>query len=863
MCRFKPASLLASLSAPGFAKSLALAASLILSACGGGGSSRTAAPPVATPAPATPTVSVAGSSVTEGNSGTTSVSVAVSLSASTSDPVTVDFATSDGSATAGSDYSALSGSLTIAAGTTSASIDLQVTADVSAEADETFTVTLSNPNNATLGTASATVSIRDDDAVAATVGLSSRPVNDTCTAPARTTSGAGLSLTDAFPSLPNLSAPMKIIQAVNDSSQWYAVLRSGGLDRFANSANADSVERYLNLAVATDGEGGFLSAVLHPDWPTTRELYVSYTEQNGGFRSVLSRLVITDDTTLPASYVEERLLTIDQPFTNHNGGDIAFGPDGLLYYSMGDGGSGGDPNDYGQNTTSLLGTIIRIAVTGVAFPSPGYTIPATNPFSGNTKCGPGTNANDCPEIFAWGLRNPWRMSFDSANGTLWTGDVGQGTREEVDIVRVGENYGWRCREGTVEFNTTGCPASGFTEPVFDYGRANGDRSITGGFVYRSSAIPELVGKYLFADFASGRVWSLENQSGNYVREELASTSAVAGLSQGNDGDVYVLDIGGGRIRHFESAGGTLNDNVADSLADTGCFDAADPATPTGGLIPYQPVAQFWSDGADKARWVALPNGTTINATGGANWTFPNGTVIAKHFELGSQLIETRLFMRHPDGDWAGYTYRWNDAETVATRVRNGEDRSVGGQTWTYPSEGQCLSCHTQAAGFVLGLETPQLNSEFTYPSTGITDNQLEVFNHIDLFTSDVAEPVSNLPALANPADSSASLDDRARAYLHTNCAQCHQPGAPSGTDLDLRFDVSLAATNTCDIAPQAGTLGIANARLIAPGDPGRSVLLARTNRRDADAMPPIASNAIDTAGVALLTDWINSINACP
>ncbi|MFK7914789.1 MAG: PQQ-dependent sugar dehydrogenase [Pseudomonadales bacterium] len=844
---------------------LLLALSMTLSACGGGGSSSRAATPPATVAPpaSTPTVSIAGSSVTEGNSGTTNVVLNVTLSASSSDPVSVDFATSDGSANAGSDYNAQSGTVTIAAGATTTSIDLQVTADTSAEPDETFTVTLSNASNANLGTASATVSIRDDDTAAVAVGLSARPANNSCVAPARTTSGAGLSLVDAFPDLPDLAAPMKIIQPVNDNSQWYAVLRSGGMDRFANDPAVNNVERYLNLTVATSGEGGFLSAVLHPDWPTTREMYVSYTEQNGGFKSVLSRLVITDDSTLPATYVEERLLTVDQPFTNHNGGDIAFGPDGLLYYSMGDGGDGGDPLDYGQNTTRLLGTIMRIAVNGVAFPSPGYTIPAGNPFSSSAKCGPGANGNNCPEIFAWGLRNPWRMSFDSATGTLWTGDVGQGAREEVDIIRAGENYGWRCREGSQVFNSSGCAASGFTDPVFDYGRASGDRSITGGFVYRSSTIPELLGKYLFADFASGRVWSLENQSGTYVREELASTSAVAGLSQGNDGDVYVLDIGGGRIRHFASAGGTMNDNVADSLAATGCFDSADPSIPASGLIPYQPAAPFWSDGADKARWVALPDSGTVDATSGANWTFPTGTVIAKHFELGSQLIETRLFMRHPDGAWAGYTYRWNDAETAATRVRNGETRNVGGQTWVYPSEGQCLSCHTQASGYVLGLETAQLNGDFTYPSTGITDNQLEVFNHINLFSNDVAEPVSNLPALANPADTSASIDARARAYLHTNCAQCHQPGTPSGTDLDLRFDVDLAATNTCNVAPQAGTLGIANARLIAPGDPGRSVLLARTNRRDADAMPPIASNEIDTAGVTLLTDWINSISTCP
>lgn len=696
-----------------------------------------------------------------------------------------------------------------------------------------------------------------------TVGLAARPANNSCLAPARTFSGNDVALTDAFPTLPNLDTPIKIIQPINDSSVWYAVLRNGGLERFSNTPGASTAQRYLDLPVSAAGEGGFLSAVLDPDWPTTKALYVSYTESGSGFLSVLSRLVITDDSTLPARFTEERLLTVTQPFTNHNGGDIAFGPDGYLYYSMGDGGDSGDPQDFGQNTTRLLGTVMRIDVSAVAYPSPGYRIPSDNPFAGNSRCGPDGNAASCPEIFAWGLRNPWRMSFDAVTGALWAGDVGQGAREEINLIRAGENYGWRCREGSQPFNLSGCASGGFAEPEFDYGRSAGDRSVTGGYVYRGAAVPALAGKYLFGDFASGRIWSLENQGSGYLRHELASIGAVAGFSQGNDGEVYVLDIGAGRVLRFEGSGGTRTDNVPDDLADTGCFTASDPALPAPGLIPYQPAAPFWSDGADKARWVALPDNTSIDTATDPHWTFPPGTVLAKHFEIGSVLIETRLFMRHPDGGWAGYTYRWNDSGTAASRVRSGATRDLGSQTWTYPSEADCLGCHTAAAGFVLGLEVAQLNNDFSYAQSDVTDNQLEVFNHIGLFTNDLPEPVSALPALSDPVDFNAPLDDRARAYLHTNCAQCHRPGGPTGTDLDLRYDTPLAATNTCDTVPQTGSLGIVNARLLAPGDPGRSMLLVRTNRRDANAMPPLASNAIDSDGVSLLTEWINSISRCP
>lgn len=829
----------------------------LLGACGGGGSSR-----VAEPSPTLPSLSIGDAAATEGDNGTSSLNLVVTLSAASTSAVTIEFATSDSSAIANSDYTANSGTLSLAAGATTATITIDIVGDSDTESTEQFFVTLSNPTNATLANGQATISINDNDA--GLVGLAVRPSNTSCLAPSRTTANGILTLEDAFPNLPNLSLPMKIIQARNDTTQFYAVSRQGGLDRFNNSPTANSVQRYLDLVVTADGEGGFLSAAMHPNWPTTKEIYVSYTINSGGFESRLSRLVITNDTNLPATYVEEILLQVDQPATNHNGGDIEFGNDGYLYYSMGDGGGSGDPSNNGQTTSTLLGNILRLDVLGVAFPSPGYNLPSDNPFSANSKCGPATNANACPEIFAWGFRNPWRMSFDQATGALWAADVGQGAREEVDIVTLGNNYGWRCREGTIAFNTTGCATSGFTEPVHDYDRSAGDLSITGGYVYRGSLVPQLTGKYIFADYVSGRVWSLENQGGTYIREELIDNSfSVAGLSQSNDGEVYVLNLRSGRIFRFVADGGISIDNVPDDLAATGCVSTSDPKLPSSGMIPYQAVAPFWSDGAAKERWVGLPNGATINPIDPMDWQFPTGTVISKNFSLNNQLIETRLFMRHPDGAWAGYTFQWNDAETSATRVRNGANRVVGAQTWIYPSEGECLTCHTSQAGFVLGLETAQVNSEHFYTSTGISDNQLEVFNHINLFTNDVAEPVSLLPALVDPMDNNAPLQERARAYLHTNCAGCHLPGGPTGVDLDLRYSTSLAATGTCNQPPQAGDLGIANAQLIAPGDSSRSVLIERTNRRDADAMPPLSSNQVDTDGVELLREWVNSLTACP
>ena len=216
-------------------------------------------------------------------------------------------------------------------------------------------------------------------------------------------------------------------------------------------------------------------------------------------------------------------------------------------------------------------------------------------------------------------------------------------------------------------------------------------------------------------------------------------------------------------------------------------------------------------------------------------------------------------MRHPDGGWAGYTYEWNDTGTDADLVTGGKVADKNGQDWIYPSAGQCLNCHTSAAGFSLGLEVAQLNSDFTYAATGRTHNQLETLDDIGMFSSPLGDP-SVLPAFVHPDDSAATSDERARSYLHTNCSQCHRPAGPTPTDLDFRADTLLENTSACSAVPQSGDLGIANPLIIAPGEPARSVLLARMNTRDANAMPPLASNLIDSDAVAMLDTWIAGID---
>ena len=351
----------------------------------------------------------------------------------------------------------------------------------------------------------------------------------------------------------------------------------------------------------------------------------------------------------------------------------------------------------------------------------------------------------------------------------------------------------------------------------------------------------------------------------FAAEELLDTSlSIASFAQGNDGELYVIDIAGGTLHKIVAAGGAGPPvpPVPTLLSATGCTNAQNPAQPASGLVPYEPAAAFWSDSATNERWLAIPNNTSIGVGSDGDFSFPNGTVLMQHFRLNGNLIETRLLMRHPDGDWAGYTYEWNAQRTDATLVQGGKTVAVGSQSWIYPSGNDCLTCHTSAAGFALGLDTAQLNRNLTYATTGRTANQLRTLDTVTMFTTPLGDPALQ-PAMPDPFDATAPLAQRARAYLHTNCAGCHRTGGPTPSSMDLRYATLLSSTNACGAQPQSGDLGIgAAARIIAPGSAANSVLVARMNRRDANGMPPLASTVVDAAGVALLQQWIASLAAC-
>ena len=692
-------------------------------------------------------------------------------------------------------------------------------------------------------------------------GLDARAPNPTCLARARPTSTASVSLVEAFPSLPAMSNLVGAYQAPGDPSRWYTLALEGTMYTFENRPTASERTTFLSLGAKVHAyvEGGLLGFAFHPQWATNRTAFISYTTGPAGLpdtidTSVVSRIKSTDGGLTLDPATEEVILSVPRAFYGHNGGNLAFGPDGYLYFALGDDGSEDDPDNNGQRKDTLFAKMLRIAVG----PTGPYTIPADNPFAGG---------GGRPEIFAMGLRKAWRWSCDRASGALWVGDVGALQYEEIDIVQKGGNYGWRLREGAHCRPPTAPPCDGdnsLIDPIAEYEHDlgfGGPGSITGGYVYRGKAIPELVGTYVFADFQVNTVSLLKEDAATGARtiEKLQDATGIASFAEDVDGEVYALGLFDGRMKKLVKATGSTTNAMPAKLSETGCFEKSDPKRPVAALVPYEVNAPFWSDGAEKQRWMALPDGTNATVGTSGHVDFPIGTVLAKEFRIGGKTIETRLFVRHDDGGWAGYSYAWDDAQTEATLLPSASSRQVGTQTWSFPSRGQCMTCHNEAAERTLGTEVSQLRRDATYPSTNRIAPQLDTLEHIGLVKGIAA---STIPALADPFGS-APPEARARAYLHSNCANCHRPGAQGRAKMDLRSTTAFAATGTCNVAPLTGAFGIADAKLVVPGNAAKSMVVHRMKSKDAYRMPPIARNVVDDPGAALLSTWIGGLTSCP
>jgi glucose/arabinose dehydrogenase len=345
-------------------------------------------------------------------------------------------------------------------------------------------------------------------------------------------------LKEAFPSL-TFNRPVDF-QHVGD--RIFIVEQRGVISVFQNDSEVEEKSVFLNIESRVNDQGneeGLLGLAFHPDYENNGYFYVNYTAASPR-RTVISRFQVSGSNPVRADESSELvILEFNQPFSNHNGGQVSFGADGYLYIATGDGGSGGDPQNHGQRRETLLGTILRIDVNGEEGDR-NYAIPGDNPFVNNEE-------GFREEIYAYGLRNPWRFSFDAQTNELWTGDVGQNRAEEIDIITKGGNYGWRTMEGFSCFNpASGCDQEGLILPIWEYTHINGDRSITGGFVYRGTEISDLQGLYVYGDFVSGRIWTLDfSDLDNPINTELMRANfSVSSFGIDQSDELYLCGFDG-------------------------------------------------------------------------------------------------------------------------------------------------------------------------------------------------------------------------------------------------------------------------------------------------------------------------------
>ncbi|SIR02046.1 PQQ-dependent sugar dehydrogenase [Maribacter ulvicola] len=338
---------------------------------------------------------------------------------------------------------------------------------------------------------------------------------------------------NAFSNL-TFNQPIDLQSAGADSTRLFVAEKGGVIKVFSNDATTEEVTTFLDISArtATASELGLLGFAFHPEYASNGFLYVTYTPNDE--LAVVSRFKVSETNAAMVEDASETiLLEIPQPATNHNGGQLAFGSDGYLYIASGDGGGSGDPDGNAQNLESLLGKILRIDVDGMD-EGLNYAIPSDNPYV--------EKENARGEIYAYGFRNPWRFSFDKETNTLWAADVGQDKKEEIDVVVKGGNYGWNIAEGTSCFLEDDCDTTDLIAPLYEYGRTENDKSVTGGYVYRGDAIPELQGLYIYGDFVSGRIWALDQAGTNTLIFE--SNLAISSFGTDANNELYICAFDG-------------------------------------------------------------------------------------------------------------------------------------------------------------------------------------------------------------------------------------------------------------------------------------------------------------------------------
>ena len=804
---------------------------------------------------------------------------------------------------------------------------------------DTFTYQVTAPDGSSSDTATVTIDLT----------LSSRFDSAFVSLPAAPPAGA-LQVKDAFPGI-TFDSPHGFSTIPGDAGKLL-VAEGDGRVFLIPDISAPAKILILDIAASVQHDNNELALkgiAAHPHWADNGYIYLTYNTSVGTVR--LSRF--TCQTTAPYTAGSE-LILIEQDCDDgvHNIGTCEFGADGYLYASFGDEGTQEDGHNNSQHVDrNLWSCLIRIDVDKKPGSLPPNPDPGSDPYAGPD---PGGQTNDADltiprigggssgearfaippdnpligaasfngialepgqvrtEIVVTGVRNPYQFSAEDTDNDgsvdqIWIGDVGRSGSEEVNLFHPGDNGGWGWREGDVagvrsgdELNGASESAATLTPPLWSYPHGGGNfqgASITGGFIYRGNVLPDLTGKYIFADYVSGNIWSLESTGAAPVVERLAGETAIVGLLQDpSNGDILLLDRGNtgtaqgtGGIKRLTL--GTDDSTLPPTLSRTNFFADLSDLTPNPGGNFYEPNLRFWSDHAEKKRWFLINNTTdTVGYSQDEPWSYPAGMIWVKHFDYPTEWetftrsidgqphidrrpiagsprrrLETRFLIRNPAGSY-GISYRWNHINSgIQTDASLADDHGESfdiditldgnptSATWEIPSRSNCMTCHTPEAGHALSFNTRQLNTTGTV--AGAAGNLIASLASTGYLADPPADP-GTLPRHHRPDESGQSLESRVRSYLAVNCAYCHMAGGTGGGNWDGRAHLTLAQTGLINGIPVDAPLN-PDDRLVVSGEVQKSIIFNRVAGTNGyTRMPPLATHTVDLEGAQLIADWI-------
>ena len=668
-----------------------------------------------------------------------------------------------------------------------------------------------------------------------------------------------------------LTQPTDIVW-LPDAKRWIATQSDGHIVSFVDDRRQATAQPVMDLNTLHEHPvSTVVSTTFHHDLKSQPWCYVCYASNPKDPKGRhLARLRVTD-ASVPTIDLASRAEVISWTGSGHTGGTVQFGPDGYLYVSVGDGQNPYPPDalNTGQDLSDLESSILRIDVDSPTDSQP-YRIPPDNPFV--------NRSNVRGEIWAFGFRNPWKMAFNPETGDLFTADVGWEMREMIYRVQRGGNYGWSIMEGSQPVKPDQQPSIPITPPIFEHTHLD-SRSITGGYFWQSDRLPELKGAYIYGDWMTGKVWALKTAGDRVLwQKELVDTPLqIVCFMLDPSGEVLIVGYDGTIHKLLPNRDATDHREFPKRLSETGMFSDVTTMRPEPGVVEYEISAHHWADGTHSRQWIALPGSEQLGLWEDPSWDigqvhghfkFPSDTVLAKTVSYLSETgnpksevhIETQIL--HLLGDeWRAYNYLWNEDQTDAllqgdvASERQLTIRDTGvpdryrTQTWHHSSRSECLLCHIWSSGTVQGFTPHQLS--IAYQSR----DQLAGLASQGLF----AVPISVKEPIAPPHDTTRTLEDRARAYLALNCSNCHRPQGGGTANFNFDHTKPLAENKYIDALPSQGDFGIADARVVASGDPFRSIVLYRTLKFGRGHMPQFGSNMIDSRGVQLMHDWIASM----